>query len=875
MENITPMMQQYLELKNQYKDCILFFRLGDFYEMFFEDALLASKELEITLTGRDCGLKERAPMCGIPYHAAEGYISKLVDKGYKVAIGEQVEDPSVSKGIVKRDVVKIITPGTLTESYMLEEKENNYIMSVYIDQETIGLAFADISTGELRTAEIGGDKVIEKLVDEIVKINPAEIIINTLDVNEKNLKLLFEGCVKSYITLLDPWVYKESYCRSLVLNHFNVLSLEGLGLNEYRYSTISTGALLEYLNRTQKNTLSHIVKPTYYLTEAYMLLDRSTRKNLELTETIRDKKRRGSLLWLLDKTNTAMGGRMLKKWLEEPLLDIEEIKMRLDGVDELINNTLVAEELQSMLSKIYDLERLIGRISMGNANARDLIALRNSLVELPEVKNQLQLLTVPMIAALYDQIDPLEEVVQLITNSIVDEPPSSIKEGGILKDYFSSDLDELRLIISDGKLWILSLEEQEKKATGIKSLKIGFNKVFGYYIEVTKSNLNHVPASYIRKQTLANAERYITPDLKEVEAKLLGAEDKINELEYILFQDIRERVKSYTGRIQKTAIAIATLDVLLSFAEISIQNNYCKPSIRKDDTIKIVRGRHPVVERMIQSNMFISNNTLLDKYDNRFSIITGPNMAGKSTYMRQVALIVLMAQVGCFVPAEEAIIGIVDRIFTRVGASDDLAQGHSTFMVEMNELANILHNATSDSLVILDEIGRGTSTYDGLSIAWAVVEYISSKELLGARTLFATHYHELTELEGILQGVKNYCITVKESGDDIIFLRKIIRGSAEQSYGIQVANLAGIPTSITSRAKEILKQLEEHDINNKKKKTNPNPSKYSKEKQLDLFNYNNDLVINELQKINILEMTPMEAINTLYRLIQLVRGDKQ
>ena len=876
MENITPMMQQYIELKNQYQDCILFFRLGDFYEMFFEDALLASKELEITLTGRDCGQKERAPMCGVPHHAAESYVSKLIDKGYKVAICEQIEDPSMAKGIVKRDVVKIITPGTLIDAHMLKEKENNYIMSVYFCEEKAGVTFADISTGELRTTELAGDKYIDKLIDEIVKINPAEIIINTLETNKIDLQSLINSSVQSFITLFDQWAYKKSYCIKIISNHFQVITLDGFGLEEHEYSICSTGALLEYLNRTQKSSLSHMTRLEYYTTDQFMILDKSTRKNLELTETIRDKKRKGSLLWLLDKTNTAMGARILKKWIEEPLLHIDEIQMRLDVVEELKNIVLTKEELKTYLKQVYDLERLIGRISYGNANARDLAALKNSLNVMPEIKNLLGSLKTKKIVEIYNQIDPVEEVIQLITASIEDDPPIAVKEGGIIKKAYNHDLDELREIILNGKTWIVNLEDQERKATGIKSLKIGFNKVFGYYLEVTKSNYNLVPDYYIRKQTLANSERYITPDLKEVESKLLGAEDKVIELEYTLFQEIREKIKTFTKRIQKTAMAVAALDALVSFADVSEQYKYCKPIINQGGVMNIKNGRHPVVERMMNANMFINNDTLLDKSDNRFSIITGPNMAGKSTYMRQSALIVLMAQIGCFVPADEAVIGVVDRIFTRVGASDDLAQGHSTFMVEMSELANILNNATAESLIILDEIGRGTSTYDGLSIAWAVVEYISSKDFVGARTMFATHYHELTELEGILQGVKNYSITVKESGEDIIFLRKIVRGRADQSYGIQVARLAGIPNLITDRAKELLKQLEEHDINNKKRrKASIEPTNFSnKEKQLSLFNFQHEFIVSELAKINILKMTPMEAMNTLYKLNQLAKGDE-
>ena len=875
MENITPMMRQYLDLKKEYNDCILFFRLGDFYEMFFEDALLGSKELEITLTGRDCGLEERAPMCGVPYHAAEGYIAKLVLKGYKVAICEQVEDPALSKGIVKRDVVKVITPGTIIDAHMLEEKENNYILSAYFEPGMTGITYTDISTGELKTTELLGNKYIEKLIDEIVKISPAEIIVNTFMSNEVDIEALINFNTKSFLTLYDQSGFHYSTASKLITEHFNGSSLDDLGLYTHRASICSTGALLEYLRKTQKNSLSHLKEINFYTTEEYMILDRSTRKNLELTETIRDKKRKGSLLWLLDKTNTAMGARTLKKWIEEPLLNIDEIQLRLDVVEEFIDQLIIKEEVKSLLKNVYDLERLIGRISYGNANARDLIALKNSLKVIPPLLVSLGTLKSKKLNEIVNQIDSVDEVTSLIEGSIDENPPITIKEGSIIKNGYHKDLDELRDIILNGKTWMTTLEENERKATGIKSLKIGYNKIFGYYLDVTKSNLHLVPSYFIRKQTLANSERYITPELKEVEFKLLGAEEKVIELEYQLFNDIRERIKAYTSRIQKTAAAVATLDALISLADISQQYKYCKPRMTLDGTIHIKNGRHPVVERAVQNSMFICNDTLLDTIENRFSIITGPNMAGKSTYMRQVALIVLMAQIGCFVPAEDATIGIVDRIFTRVGASDDLSQGQSTFMVEMSELANIIHNATPSSLVILDEIGRGTSTYDGLSIAWSVVEYMSSTKLLGSRTLFATHYHELTELEGILEGVKNYCITVKESGDSIIFLRKIERGSVDQSYGIQVAKLAGIPDSITGRAKDILRQLEEQDITKKatKEPKQMRNSPYG-ENQLSFLNSENDYIIEELRKINVLTMTPMDAMNSLYKFVQYVKGEK-
>ncbi|WZL74950.1 DNA mismatch repair protein MutS [Clostridiaceae bacterium 35-E11] len=875
MNNLTPMMKQYLNLKEQYKDAILFFRLGDFYEMFFDDALLASKELEITLTGRDCGLKEKAPMCGVPYHSAESYIAKLIDRGHKVAICEQVEDPSVAKGIVKRDVVRIITPGTIVDAYMLDEKENNYIMAIYFNTYGAGISFADISTGELKTTQFTGNKFFIRMIDEIAKISPREIITNALTVDSYNLEAEIVSISSPYMNVFDDWAFKQDYGIKKIKQNFNVLTLEGFGLQEKNYSIASTGALLEYLQQTQKSSLSHISTLNYYSSEHFMVLDKATRRNLELTETMRDKKRKGSLLWVLDKTNTAMGARTLKRWVEEPLMDVEGIQLRLNALEELKDNLLMREELKDLLKEVYDLERLVVRISYGNANARDLIALKNSLSVLPKVKSILSTTHAEKLKNIMLRIDSVQEVKNLIMKSIVEEPPVSIKEGGIIKNSYHAELDQLREIITNGRSWIANLEKKEKEITGIKSLKIGFNKVFGYYLEVTKSNLHLVPKHYIRKQTLANAERYITPDLKEVEAKILGAEDKIFELEYQIFIQIRDEIKKFTKQIQTSAAAIASLDVLLSLAEVSDKFGYSKPTVNMNACIEISNGRHPVVERTMELNMFIGNDTLLDCDKNRFAIITGPNMAGKSTYMRQVALITLMAQIGCFVPADKATIGIVDRIFTRVGASDDLAQGQSTFMVEMSELANILNNATNNSLIILDEIGRGTSTYDGLSIAWAVVEHISSRELIGARTLFATHYHELTELEGTLSGVKNYYIAVKENDDTIIFLRKILRGSADQSYGIQVAKLAGISDNVIYRAKQILAQLEENDIhkqNLKKDMENSIEINLSQEKQVNIFDYQETHIISELKKVDILNLTPMEAMNCLYKLVKMLRN---
>ncbi|MEW9124656.1 MAG: DNA mismatch repair protein MutS [Thermotaleaceae bacterium] len=876
MESLTPMMKQYLQLKEQHKDCILFFRLGDFYEMFFEDAILAAKELEIALTGRDCGLKERAPMCGVPYHAAENYIAKLIDKGYKVAIGEQVEDPSLAKGIVRREVTKIITPGTVIEPSMLRERENNYIMAVYYQSDGIGIAYADISTGDLRTTEFIGMDFYIHFQNEIAKITPREMIINEdgyAVVTQGEKSTVLENC---YITKYDSWAFKTDYAANLLKNHFRILNLEGIGMDSHSFSISATGALITYLEQTQKKSIHHLQKIQYYYTQDYMILDKATRRNLELTETIRDGSRKGSLLWIMDKTSTSMGARLLKQWVEEPLKDVYNIQQRLDAVEELKTNLIVREDLKEYMKNIYDLERLVGRISYGNANPRDLIWLKSSLCFIPNIKKYLESFSSKLLEKVNETMDTHEEVIELIRGAIVDEPPVSIKEGGIIKDSFNTEIRSLREAITNGKTWIANIEREERQKTGIKSLKIGYNKVFGYYIEVTKTNLNLVPSDYIRKQTLANAERYITADLKEIESKILGAEERINDLEYQIFIEIREKISMYTQVIQKTAKSIATLDVLLSFADISDKQNYAKPTIHKESLIHIKKGRHPVVEKMIPTNMFVPNDTLLDCSENRFTILTGPNMAGKSTYMRQVALIVLMAQIGCFVPVEEATIGITDRIFTRVGASDDLAQGQSTFMVEMSELANIINSATANSLIILDEIGRGTSTYDGLSIAWAVVEYISSQENLGARTLFATHYHELTELEETLEGVKNYCIAVKESGDDIVFLRKIVRGAADQSYGIQVAKLAGVSEKIVDRAKKILMGLEFNDVNNKLLKEEKDISEVAmtQETQLDIFHYREDILLDELLKIDLMNTTPLEAMNHLYRLLNMAKDSR-
>ncbi len=873
MAELTPMMQQYMETKAQYKDCILFYRLGDFYEMFFEDALTVTKELEITLTGKNCGLEERAPMCGVPYHSVEGYLNRLVQKGYKVAICEQVEDPKLAKGIVKREVVRIVTPGTNLNTQALDASKNNYIMCIVYLDDCFGLSVADVTTGDYFVTEIDS---VRKLMDEIAKYAPSEIVCNeALYVSGVDLDDLKDR-LGITVYSLDSWYFDDASCEKVLKEHFKVASLEALGIGDYSSGMIGAGALLQYLYETQKNSLAHLTGITGYATGKYMLLDSSSRRNLELCETLREKQKRGSLLWVLDKTKTAMGARTLRSYLEQPLIDKDEIIKRLDAVAELKNDAITREELREYLSPVYDLERLISRITYASANPRDLIAFKTSLQMLPHIKCILSDLQSPLLEEIYEELDALEELCELIERAIEDEPPLAMKEGGIIKNGYHEEVDKLRSAKTEGKTWLAEVEEEEREKTGIKNLRIKFNKVFGYYLEVTNSYKDLVPDYYMRKQTLTNAERYITPKLKELEDMILGAEDKLYALEYELYCEVRERIASEVVRIQKTAKAIAQIDVFASLAYVAERNNYVRPNINEKGVIDIKNGRHPVVEKMIPNEMFIANDTYLDDKKNRVSIITGPNMAGKSTYMRQSALIVLMAQIGSFVPADSANIGIVDRIFTRVGASDDLASGQSTFMVEMTEVANILRNATSKSLLILDEIGRGTSTFDGLSIAWAVVEHISNKRLLGAKTLFATHYHELTELEGKLDSVNNYCIAVKEKGDDIVFLRKIVKGGADKSYGIQVAKLAGVPDSVTNRAKQIVEELVETDIANRIKdisvQTHEAAKKTKKYDEVDLAQISlfdtvkDDDVLEELKQIDVAHLTPMDALNTIYRL---------
>lgn len=876
MAEYSPMMQHYLKTKEEYKDCILFYRLGDFYEMFFDDALVVSKELELTLTGKDCGQAERAPMCGIPFHAAETYLNRLVANGHKVAICEQVEDPKQAKGIVKREVIRIVTPGTNLNTQALDETKNNYLMSIVYLGEKIGVSIADFSTGDYFVTELSSGS---ELIDEINKFVPSEIITNEyfsmsgIDLTAVNDKL---GITMS---TLDSWYFDEDTCIKKLLTHFKVSVLDGLGLKDYTSGTIAAGALLLYLYEMQKGSVDHITSIVPYTTGKYMLIDSSSRRNLELVETMREKQKKGSLLWVLDKTKTAMGARALRSMIEQPLINKEDILKRQAGIEECNNRAIDREEIREYLNPVYDLERIMTKISCKSANPRDLIAFRNSLEMLPHIKKLIGTMESDLFAECFANLDDLADIYSLISSAIVEEPPITIREAGIIKEGFSKEADELRRAKTEGKEWLAQLEAREKEATGIKNLKVKYNKVFGYYLEVTNSFKDLVPADWVRKQTLTNAERYTTDELKKLEDVILGAEDKLCSLEYDLFNEVRDSIAAEVRRIKSTARAIAEIDVYTALSVVAQQYNYVKPAINEKGIIDIKNGRHPVVEKMIRNDMFVANNTYLDNAKNRISIITGPNMAGKSTYMRQTALIVLMAQIGSFVPAQEANIGIVDRIFTRVGASDDLASGQSTFMVEMTEVANILRNATPKSLLILDEIGRGTSTFDGLSIAWAVVEYIANTKVLGAKTLFATHYHELTELEGTLDGVNNYCIAVKENGDDIVFLRKIIKGGADKSYGIQVAKLAGVPDTVIERAKELVADLSDADISLKardiaqySKKQEKLVDSYKKVddlevKQMSLFDtVNNDDIIEDIKVLDISNMTPIDALNTLYKL---------
>ncbi len=861
---ISPMMQKYIETKEANKDCILFYRLGDFYEMFFEDALIAARELEITLTGKDCGLPERAPMAGIPHHAAEVYAEKLIEKGYKVAICEQLEDPKTAKGIVKRGVIRILTPGTIVESNLLEEKKNNYIMSICKSGIYFGISICDISTGEFYSSEIKSENNFALLLDEIARFAPSEIIANSMMFECQEEMDKIRERFSMYMSRFSDKFFTDEV-GNLALD-YNILEnkREVTNLKEKPLAVKSINALLEYLNETQMTSLEHINTITIYNLSKYMALDINARRNLEITEKMRDKSKKGTLLWVLDKTSTSMGGRLLRRWLNDPLLEVKDIQERLDAVKELKDNMMLRGEITDTLKKVYDIERLAGKMTYGNANARDMITLKNSLERLPEVKSVLATCQSDKLKELYENLDELKDVFALIEKSIVEDPPMTIKDGGIIKLGYDEEIDTLKRASTEGKTWLAKLEADEKEKTGIKTLKVGYNKVFGYYIEVSKSFVSQVPERFIRKQTLTTGERYITEELKTIENQILGAEEKVVNLEYNAFVEIRTEIAKNIKRLQKTANVVSTLDVLASFAQVAEDMNYCMPVVKDDGIINIKEGRHPVIEKMIGSGNFVPNDTYLDKDGDRLAIITGPNMAGKSTYMRQVALITLMAQVGSFVPATEAQIGVVDKIFTRVGASDDLSMGQSTFMVEMMEVATILKEATENSLVILDEIGRGTSTYDGLSIAWAVAEYIANKEKCGAKTLFATHYHELIELADKQEGIKNYSIAVKEKGEDIIFLRKIVEGGTDESYGIHVARLAGVPKVVTKRADEILTSLERKSMLSGKKQEKEN--KKVVEGQFDMFNFKLAEIAHEIDKIDLNELTPIDALNTLVRI---------
>ncbi len=877
MAGLTPMMEQYLETKKEYSDCILFYRLGDFYEMFFEDAITCSKELELTLTGKSCGLEERAPMCGVPFHSASSYLDRLVKKGYKVAICEQVEDPKMAKGLVKREVVRIVTPGTNLSEGTLDEAKNNYLMCVVCMINSYGLSVVDVTTGDYFVTELD---TTGKILDEINKFMPSEIICNDaffvsgIDINDLKDRLGIS------ISGVPNWYFDDDNCNKSLCEHFGVSSLQGLGLDSYVVGASAAGALLQYLFETQKTSLAHLNTITPYISSDYMFLDSSTRRNLELTETLREKNKKGSLLWVLDKTKTAMGARCLRSYVEQPLINADLINARLDAVQELVDNMISREEIREYLGPVYDLERLITKVSYKSVNPRDMIALKSSLSMLPHIKYILGTFNSTLLSGSYKELDILEDVCSWIEDAICEEPPITLHDGGIIREGFNEEIDRLRLAKIDGKKWLAELEDRERTATGIKNLKVKYNKVFGYYLEVTNSYKDLVPENWVRKQTLTNAERYTTGELKELEDTILGAEDRLYTLEYDVYCELREKIYNQMQRIQSTAKIIAAVDTYASLAVVAEQNQFIRPDINNNGRLEIKDGRHPVIEKMLSNNLFVANDTMLDCKDNRVSIITGPNMAGKSTYMRQTALIVLMAQIGSFVPASKADIGICDRIFTRVGASDDLASGQSTFMVEMTEVANILRNATKNSLIILDEIGRGTSTFDGLAIAWAVVEHICSTKNIGAKTLFATHYHELTELEGKISGIKNYCIAVKEQGEDIVFLRKIIRGGADQSYGIQVAKLAGLPESVLKRANELAEHLAANDLSKKtrsmldnvpvKAKPAPEPEMSGAMSQISIFDIINktegfDDIILEIHDMDLANISPIDALNLLYK----------
>ncbi len=860
---LTPMMQQYLELKRKYADCILFFRLGDFYEMFFDDAKLVSKELELVLTGKDCGLEERAPMCGVPYHAASGYIARLVEKGYKIAICEQLTDPATSKGLVERDVIRIVTPGTVSDPTLLDEKSANYVLCVAFVGKAAALAYADVSTGELIAHLLPASE--STLSDELARIRPQEIVTNSAE------KLSAYLPVHVSVTELEETTFSKRAAQRAILEHFHVPTLSALGLEERDRRFIAAGALLIYLNDTQKNALCHVTQLTIYQGAHTMFLDRMTRRNLELTESLRTGERRGSLLWLLDKTRTAMGARLLRSWVENPMTDLERIQTRLDAVEAFKDDYLASSEISLALENVADMERLLGKISYNSLTARDCLALLRSLRAVEPVKELMGRFHAVSIQALCRTLTPLSSLCETLENAISPDAPLALADGGVIRDGYNKTLDEYRAAAVHGRQWIKDMEAAQREETGIKNLRIQYNRVFGYYIEVTKSNLDLVPLRYVRRQTLANAERYTTPELQEIERRITNAQQQALTLEAELFANVRDAIARDIGAIQQNALALKTADALLSLAQVARDGDYVKPSINREGRLRVVNGRHPIVERTLSDTPFVPNDVSMDEEQERMLIITGPNMAGKSTYMRQVALISLMAHMGSFVPASEADICLMDRVFTRIGASDDLASGQSTFMVEMTETAAILRSATRDSLVILDEIGRGTSTFDGLAIAWAVVEYLLDKKRIGAKTLFATHYHELSELEGRFEGVKNYCITVMEHGEDVIFLRKIVPGGADRSYGVHVARLAGVPAPVVARAHEIQARLEVSDINQETISSNILEKKKKQNRQTDLFHLGQDELVDELKDLDVLSITPMDALNTLFRLREKAR----
>ena len=869
---LSPMMQEYVNTKEAHPDCILMYRVGDFFEMFFDDAVTVSRELELTLTGKECGLPERAPMCGVPWHAVDTYIGRLVKLGHKVAVCDQVEDPKTAKGLVRREITRIVTPGTNFDAAAMEDGKNNFLVCIVSTEDRFGIASCDLSTGEFMVTETDRP---EKLNDEILKLAPPEIICNEAALISGLDREELEGRLRVLIEPLEDRWFSDDLCERTLADHFHVHSMEGLGIDTMPCGICAAGALINYLFETQKTDLGHISHIRAYHTESYMVLGNSTMRNLELIETLREKEKRGSLLWVLDRTKTAMGARMLRRWIEQPLIRKEDIVRRLDAVEALLRDEVSCEELREYLSPVYDLERLVGRISLKTANPRDLIALKTSMGMLPHIKNLLPAFPCGLFDDLTEKFDTLDDLTTLLENAIEEDPPLAMKEGGIIKEGYSEEVDSYRRAKTEGREWLTQLEAREREKTGIHTLKVKFNRVFGYCIEVTNSFKDKVPDSYIRKQTLVGGERYTTPELKELEDRILGAQDRLYALEYDLYTQIRDTVGKNLVRIQQTASLIAAIDVLASFAHVAKRNAYVRPRITEDGVIRIKAGRHPVVEKMVRSDSFVPNDTVLDNKKNRISVITGPNMAGKSTYMRQTALIVLMAQTGCFVPAESASIGIVDRILTRVGASDDLASGQSTFMVEMTEVSGILRNATKNSLLILDEIGRGTSTFDGLALAWAIIEYVADRKLIGAKTLFATHYHELTELEGKIDGVNNYCIAVREKGDGIVFLRKIVKGGADKSYGIQVARLAGVPEAVLARADDLVGQLSNADITTAIENIAGTPKKKSRPvryddvdlEQMSFFDTVSDKdVLKELSEIDIQTLTPLDALNELYRL---------